>query len=82
MQKAHGARAPSGCKKRAEFSRNFGDSSFHEKEIPIWIGDYVWGGYGTGAIMAVPAYDSRDYAFAKHFSLPIPEVVAGGDISK
>ncbi len=55
---------------------------FSGKEIPIWIGDYVLGGYGTGAIMAVPAHDSRDYAFAKHFDLPIVQVVEGGDISK
>jgi leucyl-tRNA synthetase len=55
---------------------------FTGNSIPVWIGDYVLAGYGTGAVMAVPAHDSRDYAFAKHFSLPIPEVVAGGDISK
>ncbi len=50
---------------------------FTGKEIPVWIGDYVLGGYGTGAIMAVPAHDSRDHAFAKHFSLPIIPVVQG-----
>jgi leucyl-tRNA synthetase len=50
--------------------------------IPIWIADYVLAGYGTGAIMAVPAHDERDYAFAKAFDLPIVEVVAGGDISQ
>jgi leucyl-tRNA synthetase len=55
---------------------------FTKKQIPIWVADYVLGGYGTGAIMAVPAHDSRDYAFAKHFNLPIPEVVAGGDVAK
>lgn len=55
---------------------------FTGKEIPIWIGDYVLGGYGTGAIMAVPAHDSRDYAFAKEFNIPIVEVVSGGDISE
>ncbi len=55
---------------------------FTGKAIPIWIGDYVLAGYGTGAVMAVPAHDTRDYAFAKHFNLPILEVVAGGDISK
>ncbi|MDP3447752.1 MAG: leucine--tRNA ligase [Eubacteriales bacterium] len=52
------------------------------KEIPVWTSDYVLTGYGTGAIMAVPAHDERDYAFAKAFSLPIVEVVAGGDIEK
>jgi leucyl-tRNA synthetase len=50
--------------------------------VPIWIGDYVLASYGTGAVMAVPAHDSRDYAFAKHFDLPILEVVEGGDITK
>ncbi len=55
---------------------------FTQKQIPIWIGDYVLAGYGTGAVMAVPGHDSRDYAFAKHFNLPIIEVVAGGDLSK
>lgn len=53
---------------------------FTGKEIPIWIGDYVLGGYGTGAIMAVPAHDTRDYAFARHFSLPVLPVVEGGNI--
>jgi len=52
------------------------------KEIPIWTSDYVLMGYGTGAIMAVPAHDERDYEFAKVFGLPIIEVVAGGDIEK
>ncbi|MEO5572222.1 MAG: class I tRNA ligase family protein, partial [Bacteroidia bacterium] len=55
---------------------------FSGKQIPIWIGDYVLAGYGTGAVMAVPGHDTRDYAFAKHFDLPIVEVVTGGDISK
>ena len=54
---------------------------FTGKKIPVWIGDYVLAGYGTGAVMAVPGHDSRDYAFAKHFNLPILEVVAGGDLS-
>lgn len=53
----------------------------NNKEIPIWISDYVLMTYGTGAIMAVPAHDTRDYDFAKKFNLPIIEVVAGGDIS-
>lgn len=51
------------------------------KQIPVWIGDYVLAGYGTGAVMAVPAHDSRDFSFAKHFNLPILQVVSGGDIS-
>jgi len=52
------------------------------KEIPIWVSDYVLMSYGTGAIMAVPAHDSRDWAFAKKFGLPMVEVVAGGDIQR
>ena len=52
------------------------------KEIPIYISDYVMMGYGTGAIMAVPAHDGRDYEFAKKFGIPIIEVIKGGDISK
>jgi len=55
---------------------------FNGNPIPIWVADYVLAGYGTGAIMAVPAHDSRDYDFAKHFGLPITEVVSGGDISE
>jgi len=53
----------------------------NETKIPIWIADYVLWGYGTGAIMAVPAHDDRDYQFAKTYALPIVEVVSGGDIS-
>ncbi|WP_342543217.1 leucine--tRNA ligase [Paenisporosarcina sp. FSL H8-0542] len=52
------------------------------EKMPIWIADYVLASYGTGAIMAVPAHDERDYEFAKQFELPIVEVVAGGDVSK
>ena len=50
--------------------------------VPIWVSDYVLSGYGTGAIMAVPAHDSRDYAFARHFNLPIIPVIEGGDVSE
>ncbi|MBO6230327.1 MAG: leucine--tRNA ligase [Ruminiclostridium sp.] len=53
-----------------------------DKEIPIYISDYVMMGYGTGAIMAVPAHDTRDYEFAQKFGIPIIEVIKGGDISK
>ncbi len=52
------------------------------KEIPIWISDYVMMGYGTGAIMSVPAHDQRDYEFAKKFGLPIVEVISGGNIEE
>ena len=52
------------------------------QEIPIWVSDYVLAGYGTGAIMAVPAHDSRDYAFARHFDLPIIPLIEGADVSE
>ncbi|MEW4923321.1 class I tRNA ligase family protein [Algibacter sp. 2305UL17-15] len=55
---------------------------FTEKLIPIWIGDYVLAGYGTGAVMSVPCGDERDYAFAKHFNIPIPNIFDGVDISE
>jgi leucyl-tRNA synthetase len=64
------------------FTGAFGINPFTGKEIPILVADYVLAGYGSGAIMAVPAHDSRDYAFAKHFDLPIIQVVSGGDISE
>ena len=64
------------------FTGAYVEHPFTGKQIPIWIGDYVLAGYGTGAVMSVPGHDSRDYAFAKHFNLPILEVVAGGDLSK
>ena len=64
-----------------EFTGAYAIHPFTKALIPIWIGDYVLAGYGTGAVMAVPAHDSRDYAFAKHFNLPIPQVVEGGDIN-
>ena len=54
----------------------------NNKEIPVWVSDYVLMNYGTGAIMAVPAHDERDYAFAKKFNIDIIEVISGGDISK
>ncbi len=59
------------------FTGSYVEHPFTGKQIPIWIGDYVLAGYGTGAVMAVPAHDSRDYSFAKHFGLPILEVVKG-----
>ena len=52
------------------------------KEIPVWVSDYVLAGYGTGAIMAVPAHDSRDYAFARKFDLPIVPLIEGADVSE
>ncbi len=65
-----------------QFTGAYAIHPLNGKMIPIWVGDYVLAGYGTGAVMAVPAHDSRDYAFAKHFGLDILEVVSGGDISK
>jgi leucyl-tRNA synthetase len=64
------------------FTGAYAEHPFTGKAIPIWVGDYVLAGYGTGAVMAVPGHDSRDYSFARYFSLPIVEVVSGGDISK
>ena len=58
-----------------EFTGAYAVNPLTGKEIPIWVADYVLAGYGTGAIMAVPAHDSRDFAFAKHFDLPIIQVV-------
>ena len=64
------------------FSGSYALNPVTGKEIPIYISDYVLAGYGTGAIMAVPAHDSRDYAFAKHFDLPIIPLIEGADISE
>ena len=64
------------------FTGGYAINPFTGQEVPIWISDYVLAGYGTGAIMAVPAHDSRDYAFARHFDLPIVPLVEGCDISK
>lgn len=63
------------------FSGAYATNPLNNQPIPIWISDYVLAGYGTGAIMAVPAHDSRDYAFAKHFDLPIVPLIEGCDIS-
>ena len=64
-----------------QFTGAYVQHPFLDVQIPVWIGDYVLASYGTGAVMAVPAHDARDYTFAKHFKLTIIEVVAGGDIS-
>ncbi len=63
------------------FTGSYAVNPFNGKELPVYISDYVLAGYGTGAIMAVPAHDSRDYAFARHFGLDIIPVVEGGDIA-
>ena len=64
------------------FSGSYAINPFTGEQIPIWISEYVLAGYGTGAIMAVPAHDSRDYAFAKHFNLPIIPLIEGADVSE
>ena len=64
------------------FSGSYAVNPFTGENIPIWISEYVLAGYGTGAIMAVPAHDSRDYAFAKHFNLPITPLIEGADVSE
>ena len=64
------------------FSGSYAINPFTGDNIPVWISEYVLAGYGTGAIMAVPAHDSRDYAFAKHFDLPIIPLIEGADVSE
>ena len=63
------------------FSGSYAVNPFTGENIPVWISEYVLAGYGTGAIMAVPAHDSRDYAFAKHFNLPVIPLIEGADVS-
>ena len=64
------------------FTGSYAINPLTQGEVPIYISDYVLAGYGTGAIMAVPAHDSRDYAFAKHFNLPIIPLIEGADVSE
>lgn len=64
------------------FTGSYAINPFTGDAIPIWVSEYVLSGYGTGAIMAVPAHDSRDYAFAKHFNLPILPLIEGADVSQ
>src|SRR5574344_2397117 len=64
------------------FTGSYAINPFTGDNIPIWISEYVLAGYGTGAIMAVPAHDSRDYAFARHFNLPIIPLIEGADVSE
>jgi leucyl-tRNA synthetase len=64
------------------FTGAYAEHPFTKESIPIWIGDYVLAGYGTGAVMAVPCGDQRDYDFAKHFNISIPNIFDGVDISE
>ncbi len=64
------------------FSGSYGINPLTGEKVPVWISEYVLAGYGTGAIMAVPAHDSRDYAFAKKFNLPIVPIIDGCDVSE
>ena len=64
------------------FTGSYALNPFTGEAIPIWVSDYVLAGYGTGAIMAVPAHDSRDYAFARHFGLPVVPLIEGADVSQ
>ena len=64
------------------FTGAYAEHPFTKEPIPVWIGDYVLAGYGTGAVMSVPCGDERDYAFAKHFNIPIPNIFEGVDISE
>jgi leucyl-tRNA synthetase len=64
------------------FTGSYAINPVNNEAIPVWVSDYVLAGYGTGAIMAVPGHDSRDYAFAKHFNLPIIPLIEGADISE
>ncbi len=64
------------------FSGSYAINPLSGKKVPVWISDYVLAGYGTGAIMAVPAHDSRDYAFARHFDLPVIPLIEGADVSE
>ena len=64
------------------FTGSYAVNPFTGEKIPVWVSDYVLAGYGTGAIMAVPAHDSRDYAFARHFNLPIIPLIEGADVTE
>ena len=81
-RKSERARIADADDKTGAFTGAFATNPVNGARIPVWIADYVLSTYGTGAIMAVPGHDERDWAFAKKFSLPIVEVVRGGDVAK
>ena len=74
--------APNWRRKKPAYLWAYAINPVNGAKVPIWIADYVLAGYGTGAIMAVPGHDQRDWEFAKQFDLPIIEVVQGGDIAE
>lgn len=82
QSKTESERLEEGKEKTGVFSGVYAINPVNGQQIPIWIADYVLMGYGTGAIMAVPAHDQRDYDFARKYDLPIVEVVSGGDVEK
>ncbi len=82
QRRSERARMAEGSEKTGVATGALAMNPVNGKAIPIWVADYVLAGYGTGAIMAVPAHDERDYAFARTFDLPIIEVVSGGDVSE
>ncbi len=82
VKKSERARLAEAEKKTGVFTGASAEHPVNRQRIPVWIADYVLASYGTGAIMAVPAHDERDYAFAKTFELPIVEVVRGGNVAE
>ena len=81
-RKSERSRTAQGDDKTGIFTGAFAENPVNGERIPVWIADYVLAGYGTGAIMAVPGHDERDWAFATKFELPIREVVRGGDVMR
>ncbi|MBI4100830.1 leucine--tRNA ligase [Candidatus Microgenomates bacterium] len=81
-KKTEEERITEGREKTGVFTGYYCLNPVNQEKIPVWVADYVLMGYGTGAIMAVPAHDERDFEFAKKYDLPIREVIDGGDISK
>ncbi len=82
QRKSERSRMADADEKTGVFTGAYARNPVNDARIPIWIADYVLAGYGTGAIMAVPAHDERDYAFARAFDLPIVEVVSGGNVAE